>query len=176
MSLTRINNPAESVRFLDDLDLTFTLDSRSGEAHQSTSIEITALPIVFRASYRDIMLIMRIVNKAIELYGKSSQPQSQEESKPDSTMALSRPPQPRKISGRATSRTQPVVGNARVVINKEQVHSLQLKFMYSHPLFYSSRDPLKASASFLLVIFTSNRCCTFASSLSSSVLRTGQER
>uniref|UniRef100_A0A5K1JWH3 CHIP6 n=1 Tax=Ganoderma boninense TaxID=34458 RepID=A0A5K1JWH3_9APHY len=72
MSLTRMGKPTESVRFLDDLDLTFTLDSRASEAHHSTSIEVTALPIVFRASYRDIILITTIVNKAIDLYGKST--------------------------------------------------------------------------------------------------------
>ena len=120
MSLTRMGKPAESVRFLDDLDFTFTLDSRSGEAHQSTSIEITALPIVFRASYRDIMLITRIVNKAIELYGNSSQPSEQD--KQGSSTSLSRPAiQSRKVSRPTTSRTQPLLGNARVVMNKEQV-------------------------------------------------------
>ena len=119
MSLTRMGKQAESVRFLDDLDLTFTLDSRSSETHQSTSIEVAALPIVFRASYRDIMLIMNIVNKAIELYGKSTQQPDQD--RPVSERALSRPVlQSRKVSRPTTSRPQPI-GSARVVMNKEQV-------------------------------------------------------
>ncbi|KAI0724570.1 vacuolar protein sorting-associated protein 13 [Cerioporus squamosus] len=118
MSLGRVGKPAESVRFLDDLDFTLTLDSRSSASHQSTSIEVTALPIVFRASYRDIMLIMTIVNKAIELYGKSSQSANQD--KGASEKALSRPAlQSRKISRPTTSRIQPI-GSARVVMNKEQ--------------------------------------------------------
>ncbi|RDX55846.1 vacuolar protein sorting-associated protein 13 [Lentinus brumalis] len=117
MSLGRVGKPAESVRFLDDLDFTLTLDSRSSASHQSTSIEVTALPIVFRASYRDIMLIMTIVNKAIELYGKSSQ---SDQDKGASEKALSRPAmQSRKVSRPTTSRTQPI-GSARVVMNKEQ--------------------------------------------------------
>ncbi|RPD62925.1 vacuolar protein sorting-associated protein 13 [Lentinus tigrinus ALCF2SS1-6] len=118
MSLGRMGKPAESVRFLDDLDFTLTLDSRSSASHQSTSIEVTALPIVFRASYRDIMLIMTIVNKAIELYGKSSQ--SPEQSKAGSEKALTRPAmQSRKVSRPTASRIQPI-GSARVMMNKEQ--------------------------------------------------------
>lgn len=118
MSLGRMGKPTESVRFLDDLDFTLTLDSRSSASHQSTSIEVTALPIVFRASYRDIMLIMTIVNKAIELYGKSSQASGQD--KATSERALTRPTmQSRKISRPTGSRTQPI-GSARVVMNKEQ--------------------------------------------------------
>ncbi|OSD03423.1 vacuolar protein sorting-associated protein 13 [Trametes coccinea BRFM310] len=118
MSLTRMGKPAESVRFLDDVDLTFTLDSRSSSAHQSTSIEVTALPIVFRASYRDIMLITAIVNKAIELYGNSSK---SSDSKKSSGEVAIRPTlqSTRKPSRPTTSRVQPV-GHAHVVTNKEQ--------------------------------------------------------
>ncbi|KAI0639418.1 vacuolar protein sorting-associated protein 13 [Trametes polyzona] len=117
MSLTRMGKPAESVRFLDDVDLTLTLDSRSSAAHQSTSIEVTALPIVFRASYRDIMLITTIVNKAIELYGNSSKPAEPE--RPGIQKTPSRPAlHSRKVSRPTTSRVQPV-GNAHVVTNKE---------------------------------------------------------
>ncbi len=126
MSLTRMGKPTESVRFLDDLDLTFTLDSRTSESHQSTSIEVSALPIVFRASYRDIMLIMTIVNKAIELYGKSTQPSEQD--KLVSEKALSRPMlQSRKVSRPTTSRPQPI-GSARVAMSKEQVAGLILSW------------------------------------------------
>ncbi|KAF9015159.1 vacuolar protein sorting-associated protein 13 [Cyathus striatus] len=72
MSLLRMGKDAESVRFLDDLDFTATLDSRSSASQQTTSIEMTSKPIVIRASYRDIMLITSIMEKAIELYGSSS--------------------------------------------------------------------------------------------------------
>ncbi|KAH9849745.1 vacuolar protein sorting-associated protein 13 [Lenzites betulinus] len=118
MSLTRMGKPAESVRFLDDVDLTFALDSRTSAAHQSTSIEVAAQPIVFRASYRDIMLITTIVNKAIELYGNSSK--SADPERPGLEKAPSRPLlSNRKVSRATTSRIQPV-GSAHVVTNKEQ--------------------------------------------------------
>jgi vacuolar protein sorting-associated protein 13A/C len=79
MSLGRMGRASENVRFLDDLDVTISLDSRKSTAHQMTSVEISAQPIVFRASYRDINLIMAIVNRAIEL---SSKPQGQAENEP----------------------------------------------------------------------------------------------
>ncbi|KAH9898385.1 vacuolar protein sorting-associated protein 13 [Cubamyces lactineus] len=127
MSLTRMGKPAESVRFLDDVDLTFTLDSRSSAAHQSTSIEVTALPIVFRASYRDIMLITTIVNKAIELYGNSTK--QPEHNGAEGEKALSRPAlqSTRKVSRPTTSRAQPV-GHARVVTSKEQASAFRGSF------------------------------------------------
>lgn len=120
MSLARMGKPSESVRFLDDVDLTFTLDSRSSGAHQSTSIEVTSLPIVFRASYRDIMLITAIVNKAIALYGNSSQSPG-----PERPCLEKTPSRPALLSARrgsrpTTSRVQPV-GSAHVVTHKEQV-------------------------------------------------------
>jgi len=72
MSLMNMGRTSESVRFLDDVDLTVSLDSRS--LQQMTNIEITAKSIIFRASYRDINLITSIVNKAIEVYGTPHDP------------------------------------------------------------------------------------------------------
>lgn len=74
MSLMNMGRTSESVRFLDDVDLTVSLDSRSSQ--QMTNIEITAKSIIFRASYRDINLITSIVNKAIEVYGTPHDPDS----------------------------------------------------------------------------------------------------
>ncbi|EJD47755.1 vacuolar protein sorting-associated protein vps13 [Auricularia subglabra TFB-10046 SS5] len=79
MSLTRMGHPSERVSFLDDLDLTLTIDGRNVSEQQLTSIELDIKPIVLRASYRDINLIMTIVNKAIALStsdsaGKSKSP------------------------------------------------------------------------------------------------------
>ncbi|PPQ80804.1 hypothetical protein CVT25_001929 [Psilocybe cyanescens] len=71
MSLMRMGRSAESVRFLDDVDLTFSIDNRSSSQQQMMNIEIASKPIVFRASYRDINLITSIVNKAVERYGDS---------------------------------------------------------------------------------------------------------
>ncbi|THV04954.1 vacuolar protein sorting-associated protein 13 [Dendrothele bispora CBS 962.96] len=71
MSLMRMGKPSDTVRFLDEFDLTFSYDNRTSASQQMTSIELNAKPIVFRASYRDIKLITAIVNKAIELSSKS---------------------------------------------------------------------------------------------------------
>ncbi|CAE6488407.1 unnamed protein product [Rhizoctonia solani] len=82
MSLSRMGRSAENVRFLDDMDINLSLDTRKSAAHQMTSIELSTQPIVFRASYRDINLIMAIVNRAIEL---SSKPQVQADDQPQTT-------------------------------------------------------------------------------------------
>ncbi|KAG1749982.1 vacuolar protein sorting-associated protein 13 [Suillus paluster] len=71
MSLICMGADADTVHFLDDVDLTFSMDSRSSTREQMTSMELAAKPIVFRASYRDIMLITTIASKAVDLYGKS---------------------------------------------------------------------------------------------------------
>ncbi|CAE6445232.1 unnamed protein product [Rhizoctonia solani] len=89
MSLGRMGRSAENVRFLDDMDITLSLDTRKSAAHQMTSIELSTQPIVFRASYRDINLIMAIVNRAIEL---SSKPQAQDQpqnARPNVTSSVS---------------------------------------------------------------------------------------
>ncbi|KAJ7071032.1 vacuolar protein sorting-associated protein 13 [Mycena amicta] len=114
MSLVRMGKPAESVRFLDDFDLTFSLDGRSASDQQMTSIEISAKPIVFRASYRDINMIMTIVNKAIELSSDS------QEAKPPARVSAQsvRPSQTRITKGPGSQRP---VGKARVLMSKEML-------------------------------------------------------
>ncbi|KIY71623.1 vacuolar protein sorting-associated protein 13 [Cylindrobasidium torrendii FP15055 ss-10] len=118
MSLVTMGKESDSVRFLDDVDLTLSLDSRSSLSQQMTNIEVTAKPIVFRASYRDIILITSIVNKAIELSSQGSKPQ-------DVHSASGRPGKPSHISSRRSSTrrtgTSKPVGKARVIASKEQL-------------------------------------------------------
>ncbi|KAF7310912.1 hypothetical protein HMN09_00634500 [Mycena chlorophos] len=109
MSLIRMGKPDENVRFLDDFDLTFSLDGRSASDQQMTSIEISAKPIIFRASYRDINMIMTIVNRAIELMNESQ----------DQTSKPVNPPSQTRATRLATSK-QPV-GKARVLMSKEML-------------------------------------------------------
>jgi vacuolar protein sorting-associated protein 13A/C len=126
MSLLRMGSP-EDARILDDVDITLTLDSRTMSAHQMTSIDITIRPIVLRASYRDIMLILTVVNKAMEAYGRQT-----------SAAPSSKPAQPsqavsaivtRRVSGGSVQGTRPYtsksskspLGTAHVVLSKEQV-------------------------------------------------------
>ncbi|KZO93498.1 vacuolar protein sorting-associated protein 13 [Calocera viscosa TUFC12733] len=71
MSLGRMDKASERVRFLDDIDVTLTMDSRATEGRQMTSIEATVQPIIFRASYRDINLITSIFTRAMELQDRS---------------------------------------------------------------------------------------------------------
>lgn len=71
MFMCKMSKPKDTLRFLDNLDLTLAMDSRVTAARQTTSIEIDIEPLVLRVSYRDIMLISSVVNKAIELSNKT---------------------------------------------------------------------------------------------------------
>ncbi|TIB10448.1 hypothetical protein E3P92_03204 [Wallemia ichthyophaga] len=71
MFLSRMDKPKDKLRFLDNFDFTLSYDSRKVDLRQNTSIELRADPIIFRASYRDILLITDIFNKALELSTKS---------------------------------------------------------------------------------------------------------
>ena len=112
MSLIRMGKTFENVRFLDDIDLTFSLDSRTSTQEQMTNIELAIKPIVFRAAYRDIHLIMAIINRAVELYGKST-----------SVAGISRSQDPTsKYNTTQGARLQShPVGRARVLMSKEHV-------------------------------------------------------
>lgn len=106
---------SETVRFLDDIDLTFSLDNRASERGQHVSMESSSTEIVFRASYRDIMLITAIATKAIELYATSQG---------DTVLEGKQPP---SIQTRTTQSASAVVdtrrtpAKAHIVMSKEQV-------------------------------------------------------
>lgn len=130
MSLTRMGKDAETVRFLDDVDFTFSLDSRSTAAHQMMNIEMTSQSVVLRASYRDINLITTIVNRAIELYTESAQKHSKMGSPRSDAVVPARSAYGASTSrktAKATSRSQPV-GSANVVLSKEQVRPAYCTF------------------------------------------------
>ena len=116
MSLLRMGMASESVRFLDDVDLTFSLDNRSSSAQQMTRIEIAVNPVVFRASYRDINMITSIINKAVLLYG-NSQNTSRFSQVNEGPTVKSISPKDSRFRGRQT-------GKARVLMSKEQVSFL----------------------------------------------------
>jgi len=123
MSLMRMGRASESVRFLDDVDLTLSLDSRASALQQMTNIEISAKPIVFRASYRDINLITSIVNKAIERYGESQNRAGQQgQSLQSKNLAPSQNTEPSAHFATSTSRSRAQsLGKARVLMTKEQL-------------------------------------------------------
>jgi vacuolar protein sorting-associated protein 13A/C len=129
MSLTRMGKDAETVRFLDDIDATFSMDSRSSDAHQRMSIELNSQPVVFRASYRDITLISAIVSKAIELYSQSTEKSVVEQStSTDSIVASGSTQDQRPATSRVTKRSGShgqAIGNANIVVSKEEVSCLE---------------------------------------------------
>jgi len=125
MSLLRMDQASESVRFLDDVDLTFTLDSRATSFQQMTSIEIMMKPIVLRASYRDINLITSITNTALGRYNQSQQPQG-EDSHASSDRANTTTQSHGVVATQAISSSlSRSVGMARVLMTKEQVTFIQ---------------------------------------------------
>lgn len=83
MAFGRMDKPDARVRFLDDLNVALSLDTRRRGSQQMTSFEIE-IPdaVIFRASYSDIMLITDIVNKAIAVANKALSNDSQPESDP----------------------------------------------------------------------------------------------
>ncbi|KAG7099216.1 hypothetical protein E1B28_001083 [Marasmius oreades] len=115
MSLMRMGKPEDSARFLDDFDVTLTLDNRSTSSQNMSSIELNAKPIVFRASYRDIRLITAIVNKAIELYTTSQDNSFNEPSPEEGTTVFGQTTR----SGRRTHAR--ASGKARTITCKEQL-------------------------------------------------------
>ncbi|KAL5518944.1 VPS13 [Sanghuangporus vaninii] len=72
MSLVRMNKQADAVRFLDDVDIKLASESRSEWNRLFTGVNVTAeQDLVFRVSYRDILLIQTIVNRATTLFSGS---------------------------------------------------------------------------------------------------------
>jgi vacuolar protein sorting-associated protein 13A/C len=135
MSLMRMGKHSESVRFLDDVDMTFSLDTRSSSGQQMVSMEISVKPIVFRASYRDIKLITSIINTAIELYGNSQKSNAvDDEVYAVEVESLASKPLEGQSSRSTVSklRSHPI-GNARVLMSKEQVSiTAYIQFSLSH--------------------------------------------
>ncbi|KAH9486936.1 Vacuolar protein sorting-associated protein 13 [Psilocybe cubensis] len=149
MSLMRMGRSAESVRFLDDVDLTFSVDSRSSSQQQMMNIELTSKPIVFRASYRDINLITSIVNKAIERYGNSQK--SFASQKQDTIADGGSSSQTNRIAtpSRKSDGTRPQpTGKARVLMSKEVLKGsfdgfrlVLIGDLHEHPMLHLKVKP-----------------------------------
>ncbi|BGP36549.1 Vacuolar protein sorting-associated protein 13 [Rhodotorula kratochvilovae] len=74
MFLCRMDRPKEAIRVLDDVDMTLSMDSRSDGGRQVTNIDVGVQPLILRVSFRDILLINSIVNRAIELSNRNAPP------------------------------------------------------------------------------------------------------
>ncbi|GAA6061937.1 hypothetical protein JCM10212_001505 [Sporobolomyces blumeae] len=132
MFLRRMDKPKDTIRVLDDLDLTVSMDSRADAGRQVTSIEAVIQPVILRVSFRDILLINSIVNRAIELSNRTSAPA---EEKPPTRPALENATSGTKTRGRSKSevtkraKTQSSSGQlenalqAQVIITKETLRA-----------------------------------------------------
>ncbi|ORY32314.1 hypothetical protein BCR39DRAFT_523905, partial [Naematelia encephala] len=136
MSFGRMNKPNERVTFLDQLNVALSLDTRRRGSQQMTSFEVEIPdPIIFRASYTDIMLIVDIVNKASAVaqkaLGSEDQAPKVDDKKRGSTMADLQTeatssavvPARSTVSPRRSSisRRRGSVDKSRVLISKEQL-------------------------------------------------------
>lgn len=65
-----MDNQKEMIRLLDDFDTTLSIDSRAQGDRITSSIDLEVQPIVLRVSYRDVLLVQRVVQKAIDLSNK----------------------------------------------------------------------------------------------------------
>jgi vacuolar protein sorting-associated protein 13A/C len=117
MSLLQMGKDSESVRFLDDVDMTLSLVNQQDATQSVMGVEISCKPIVFRASYRDINLILAIANRAIAL---AAPPQVSTTNSAKKPVASLPPSTAGTASGRLSSK-----GEARVVMAKEQVGSFR---------------------------------------------------
>ncbi|ORY90221.1 hypothetical protein BCR35DRAFT_261800 [Leucosporidium creatinivorum] len=71
MFLCRMDKPKETIRVLDNFDITLSLDSRADAGRQVTNIELGIQPLILRVSFRDILLINSILSRAIELSNRT---------------------------------------------------------------------------------------------------------
>ena len=130
MFLCKMDRPKENIRFLDNFDITVSLDNRVDTGRQLTAIEIAVQPLVLRVSFRDIFLIKSIVNRAIEMSNRNAEVQE--------VPAPPLPPPPKLgASGRTVSRSDPsrrsfshrrrssaAALQAQVIVTKETVRPL----------------------------------------------------
>lgn len=115
MSLTRMGKASERAKFLDDTDVTLSLDRRNSASEQWTNIDILCQPVIFRVSYRDILLITSVVNKAMESYRQSQKSRLRE----DNVINVA-PESPQKGIGKPSSASIST-GKTRVAMIKEQL-------------------------------------------------------
>ncbi|EIW86715.1 vacuolar protein sorting-associated protein 13 [Coniophora puteana RWD-64-598 SS2] len=155
LSLIQMGVETDTVRLLDNVDITFTLDSRTSKREQMTSMEMTAKPIIIRASYRDIMLISTIVTKAANLYAKfqggSSRASTTSASSVKSTMTDSAPSRPPHSTYKHSQ--DYMIGSARVVMSKEQMSAsfdgfrlILIGDMHEQPMLHLKLSPFTIKA------------------------------
>lgn len=66
-----MDKPKETIRVLDNFDISLSLDSRADGGRQVTNIDLGVQPLILRVSFRDILLINSILNRAIEMSNRT---------------------------------------------------------------------------------------------------------
>lgn len=153
MFLCRMDRPKENIRVLDDVDLILSLDSRIDGGRQVTNIDIGVQPLILRVSFRDILLINSIVNRAIELSNRNAPaPVDEEPARPaieptqSSGKARARSKSDvatrRRSQSGATKASREALLQAQVIVTKETVRRGRLTFECPrHPLADAPFDP-----------------------------------
>ncbi|KAL0252508.1 hypothetical protein I308_101900 [Cryptococcus tetragattii IND107] len=138
MSFGRMDRPNDRVKFLDDLSMALSLDTRRKGSQQMTSFEVEIPdPVIFRASYTNIMLIIDIVNKATIVAAKALAPaegtgRAEKDSKSltkgsASSAAVMDPRRSRRRSSvtrrTSVSKRRRSLEGAQIIISKEQLNA-----------------------------------------------------
>jgi vacuolar protein sorting-associated protein 13A/C len=127
--LCRMDRETESVRILDDFDLNLSMDNRSEDGSQSSSIELDVQPLVLRLSNRDVILVSSIVSRAIELSGNDNDKKEDTPTENDSRALVKRRPSEVQTASSAATKSRrrassaAVKQKAEVLVTRESVCS-----------------------------------------------------
>jgi vacuolar protein sorting-associated protein 13A/C len=135
MSFGRMDRPNDRVRFLDELNVALSLDTRRKGSQQMTSYDVDIPdPVIFRASYTDIMLISDIANKAMAAAQKALAPAGETKNKEprrtslttgdaitESTSIVAQPKTKQAARRTSVSKRRGSLDRASLLVSKEQV-------------------------------------------------------
>lgn len=143
MCLIKMDDADEQLRFLDDIDMTLSMDSRVSNTEERTSVEVSSGPIVFKTSYRDLNLIMAIINRAFELSQTTT-----EKSDRSSNDVVSKPSASRRSIQRSDSRVL-FQQEPQVFMSRQQVSTnTETPAILISNFCFSSKQTLRASDSY----------------------------
>lgn len=113
----------DEVRFLDNVDITLSMDSTQSSEHQMTNIELGMRPVTLRASIVDINLITSIVLRALALYSQQNKP---------ATTVTTLPTRPSGLTAQSTARTGRSSRHTRAKssLDKPRVHLAKEKVQF----------------------------------------------
>jgi len=128
MSLTRMGQRSDVVRLLDDIDVNLNMSGQTTDSHQLTSIQVNCKPIILRASYRDILLLLGITNKVLEAYGQQNQQSDNQAGASTASLHNHAPTSQRpgliaRVSSRGTQTSVKPIGKAKVLMSKEELQA-----------------------------------------------------